>query len=107
MDRVIRAVLRRIKSEDLSPATLASAVGVTESALKRHLSGGYVRSDSLAKYRRWLGGSEPGLQTSLAIGESPTPVEDQLADNRIHEPIAVFSAVRPPKRLRVVDLFCG
>ncbi len=39
---------------DLRPAHAARQIGVGAPTLQLHLEGAYVRSDSLAKYRRWL-----------------------------------------------------
>ncbi|WP_237613869.1 DNA (cytosine-5-)-methyltransferase [Pseudomonas syringae] len=76
------------------------------SALERHLSGEYVRSDSMAKYRLWLEGgkSQSGPQPSLKA-QAAINLESLRADAPI-EGMDKLS-IAPKKPLNVVDLFCG
>lgn len=53
---IIKAVIQRIEGNNLSLQEASAEIGITPASLTRHLSGEYVRSDSLAKYRLWLAG---------------------------------------------------
>lgn len=98
-------VRRRIKAEGLDLKHASKLIGVTLDALARHLAGGYVRSDSLAKYRRWLGrgAAAPARQLKLIDTGSDEPGEP--------EPIPAVQLVErlstPSRAHLVVDLFSG
>lgn len=84
-----------------SEAECAKSIGVTPATLARHLDGAYVRSDSLAKYRRWLAGA-PSTTPVPAGGTSPRSAPPL-------EPVDPLVGPRtmPAEPLRVVDLFGG
>lgn len=107
MEPVLGEVRERIAREGLSAKEAAKAIGVAVGSLERHLTGGYVRSDSLAKYRAWLDprrASRPGRMEPSAndatISESVE--QDRLADVRLSPTDAA-----PLRKHLVVDLFSG
>ncbi|EJZ59566.1 DNA-methyltransferase [Pseudomonas fluorescens R124] len=97
---------QKIQAQNLSLQEAAAAIGIGTSALERHLSGEYVRSDSMAKYRLWLEGGQPqnNLQTVPKqrhdVGQAFVPPIPPI------EGLDTLS-VAPQKPLNVVDLFCG
>lgn len=117
--QVIRSVRERISKQGLSLIEAARSIGVTVNTLERHLGGAYVRSDSVAKYRIWLGNRArlgetralfPQQKTisgkrdqreTLSWGKSPTLEESRLSEER------VFEGNPPKARHLVVDLFSG
>jgi DNA-cytosine methyltransferase len=97
---VMAAVERRIGELALSEREAARQIGVTLTSLQRHLRGEYARSDSLAKYRRWLRPREADKATREA---SVTPVESHMPYGPAH-----LAAPAPPAAgWRIVDLFSG
>jgi site-specific DNA-cytosine methylase len=102
---VVGRVRSKITEEGLDIRAAATRIGVTEDSLSRHLSGEYVRSDSLAKYRIWLNGdAPPDYQLDMLPGRNvpsaartPSPLED----------LRLGPVERPLRRWRVVDLFSG
>ncbi|MDF5796980.1 DNA cytosine methyltransferase [Pseudomonas aeruginosa] len=107
IDPILEQVHQRIKSQRLSLQEAATSIGIGASALERHLSGEYVRSDSLAKYRLWLDGS-----LSSRERQQSAPISEKAdAQSPLELPVQLGqSALLPfvPKRpLNVVDLFCG
>lgn len=104
-DPVLEQVRRRIELEGINLIEAATAIGVGVQSLTRHLDGEYVRSDSLAKYRRWLqGGGNQRTQRAAS------PDRAQAATHKIATP-QLMGFTPPslvPERPRfVVDLFCG
>lgn len=101
-DAVIDEMKRRIARTGLSLKDVASEVGVGVGSLERHLSGAYVRSDSLAKYRGWLLGAKAGgAQLSLpAFANAPRRQEQRFLN-------LVDALVPPGRPAKVVDLFSG
>jgi len=104
---VLDEVRRQIQAEELSLSSAARAIGVTLGSLEKHLGGGYVRSDSLAKYRHWLSrGSRPAgslRQNSLEVGvRAASQGRRPKPQPRLHE------GTKPSHSpFRVVDLFSG
>ncbi len=105
----LREVRLRIESQHLDSREAARQIGVTPDTLDRHLAGEYVRSDSLAKYRRWLNQGTASKPTQLRLLEaaqrpsSPQDIEaDILAGIRL-----THSFQRPQRPHLVVDLFSG
>ncbi|WP_240994583.1 DNA (cytosine-5-)-methyltransferase [Pseudomonas viridiflava] len=106
IDPTLIKIRQKINSLNLSLQAAAKVIGIGSSALERHLSGEYVRSDSMAKYRLWLAEgqsknssvSATKLQEFVDKDDTPftTPIEgmDELS-------------ISPGKPLNVVDLFCG
>jgi DNA-cytosine methyltransferase len=101
-------IRQKILAQNLTLQEAAAAIGIGTSALERHLSGEYVRSDSLAKYRLWLEGGQPQSNSQ--------PMPKQRQDKDIGEaflpprpPIEGMDtlSIAPQKPLNVVDLFCG
>jgi site-specific DNA-cytosine methylase len=99
---VIELVRSEIARKGLGARAAAAEIGVTEDSLVRHLSGAYVRSDSLAKYRVWLNGDavqEP--QLDLLPGSATKRKRSPLEHIRL-------SGIQAPRAgWRVVDLFSG
>jgi site-specific DNA-cytosine methylase len=100
---LLEEVAERIRMLGLSEREAADSIGVTLDSLRRHLGGEYVRSDSQAKYRRWVSGSPTRTrQTQLQIlDEPPASSRPSLAD------LTLLEEARPKLGLRVVDLFSG
>jgi site-specific DNA-cytosine methylase len=106
IDPVLTSVQSRIDTAGLSATEAAVEIGVGATSLLRHLAGDYVRSDSLAKYRRWLDGGNHAVKiraVSSDAGRMPKSIEleDPLGK------IAVLPELTLRGRLNVVDLFCG
>jgi site-specific DNA-cytosine methylase len=105
-DPIIEQLRRRIEKEALSLGEAASAIGVGIGVLKRHLSGEYARSDSLAKYRLWLNG---GALRHTAAVVSATADLHPSDEEPVHPQLVNFvpPLLIPSQRRYVVDLFCG
>ena len=108
MDPVLTKVRQVIEGEGLKLSEAADLIGVTSGSLKRHLSGEYIRSDSLARYRAWL-----NARRSRGVRATQLPllgVEDR-AESDVDDALAkkVFCHERPgrSKPYFVVDLFSG
>ncbi len=104
-DPVLKAVLEQIEARALTLAEAAAEIGTGLSSLQRHLAGAYVRSDSLAKYRRWLGGSKPTNDNVERSFVTRGRVQEQAPDPL--EAVPVANHLGRDRRLNVVDLFCG
>ena len=112
LNPVLKAIAEKMATLGVDCRRAASSIGVTETALRRHLDGGYVRSDSLAKYRRWLDGNQStqqrgqnaALQNDLFRGKE---AGDGLGSATSHNRYQPFRGDRPKRSHRVVDLFCG
>lgn len=105
MKAVLEEVRLRIQQRSLSWSDAAKEIGVGEPSLRRHLEGGYVRSDSLAKYSSWLSGDKERrsrpveLFPTEAVSRSAAPIPEPSLP-----PLRESTGVRPH---RVVDLFSG
>jgi DNA-cytosine methyltransferase len=105
----LRDVRRRIQAERLDPKEAARQIGVGPDTLTRHLNGEYLRSDSLAKYRRWLTSRSTSRTEQLKL------VASVAQESSKQEPASFFSCgsrsfgeVNVPDRPHlVVDLFSG
>jgi site-specific DNA-cytosine methylase len=108
LDPALKEVARRIAQRRLSAEAAAREIGVTKASLERHLSGEYVRSDSLAKYRRWLSRNPTIAPTQLELLEvarRPAPKNrefQELVETRLGS-----RPERPDRPYLVVDLFSG
>jgi site-specific DNA-cytosine methylase len=102
--KVMAEVGAKLEQLGLSESEGAKAIGVTPTSLSRHLDGAYVRSDSLAKYRRWLAG-----KTSTSGAEAITPPETLTRRAPRAAPVDSLDGpqAKPTEPLRVVDLFGG
>lgn len=100
-------VRAKIGERHLFEAEVARAIGVTPATLTRHLDGAYVRSDSLAKYRRWLanGAQTNGSGQAISNG-AKNAVLVPVARREPADPL-VGPKAKPEQPLRVVDLFGG
>lgn len=105
LDPVLLDVRRRMKAGALSAAETAAQIGVGLASLQKHLAGGYVRSDSLAKYRRWLAG-DAAQETSPNVSQAPAPGVGRLVKDPLSE-VSVAPELTQKGKLNVVDLFCG
>lgn len=102
-------VRRRIELERLELKDAARQIGVGAETLARHLAGEYLRSDSLAKYRRWL------ACKAAARAEQLTLVQPQAQEPSKPQPAALSGPPsglfrerdRPNRPHLVVDLFSG
>lgn len=106
IDPTLIQIRQKIQAQRLTLQEAAAAIGIGASALERHLSGEYVRSDSMAKYRLWLEGAQP--QSSL----QPPPRERSFTEEDPSLPSPPVQgmdtlSIAPEKPLNVVDLFCG
>lgn len=102
---VMTGVRSRMTEQGLDVRAAAAEIGVTEDTLSRHLSGEYVRSDSLAKYRVWLNGdAQEGYQLDL-LANRPVPRAPTIRSPL--EGLRLGPVMRPGRRWRVVDLFSG
>lgn len=104
-DPVLEQVRRRIELEAISLNDAAAAIGVGVPTLARHLGGEYVRSDSLAKYRRWLqrtGNLRTQNESSRKVTLTTTPKPAAPLLVGFTPPSLV-----PDRPRIVVDLFCG
>lgn len=105
IDITLVKIRQKIHSQNLSLQAAARAIGIGVSALERHLSGGYVRSDSMAKYRLWLEDGKTKI-SPLSIKFSD---EVNIKSRKIMAPVDGLDEffIEPQKPLNVVDLFCG
>jgi site-specific DNA-cytosine methylase len=106
VDPVLKAVKQKILAHGLTSADAARQIGVTPGSLEKHLAGDYVRSDSLAKYRRWEAGhgsdpQVPLLKTERSPRQRTTGLE-HLVDQRL-----ISELVVPESPHYVIDLFSG
>lgn len=107
-DPVLIDVRRKMASESLSLADAAIEIGVGVASLQKHLAGGYVRSDSLAKYRRWLsGGSTEVMAQSPRLAPPSQPSETEDVATPLESVNLSPEELTSNGRLNVVDLFCG
>ena len=99
-------IRQKIQAQNLTLQAAAAAIGIGSSAMERHLSGEYVRSDSMAKYRLWLEGGLPLNNVQPAPKQRNDTEEAFLSP---HPPIEGMDtlSIAPQKPLNVVDLFCG
>jgi site-specific DNA-cytosine methylase len=105
LDPVLKEVLQRIEVRALTMTDAASEIGIGLASLQRHLSGAYVRSDSLAKYRLWLDGAKAARSTHARPLEEASPASS-IATDPLAE-VSLAGQFASDKRLNVVDLFCG
>lgn len=106
LDPVLLEVRQQIETQGLTPSEAAKEIGVGVPSLQKHLEGGYVRSDSLAKYRRWLAGDGSSRTASLrSTGASKVAEIEHVASAL--DAVTVGPELRQRGRLNVVDLFCG
>lgn len=97
---VMRLVAETMKRRQLSQRQAADAIGVGLPTLQRHLAGEHVRSDSVAKYRRWLQGRSGPRQVFAVVQDER--VEEQVS------PAAELTLPLPPSSPHlVVDVFSG
>ncbi len=107
---ILLDVRRVINEEGLSLNEAAKLIGITPGSLKRHLSGEYVRSDSIARYRAWLDhrtravekSSQPSFAESKATKQIKTEPDDLLAQVALR-----YKRPTRPRPYLVVDLFSG
>lgn len=100
-------VQRRIEAEGLDLKQAAHRIGVGIEVLIRHLAGGYVRSDSLAKYRRWLGRGALAKTKQLRLLEPLGAPAQELEASGLTRVSLVDQPERPERPHLVVDLFSG
>lgn len=101
MRELMVQVGHKIAADGLTEAIAAADIGVGASTLRKHLAGEYVRSDSAAKYRRWLQG-----ETNSRKAPGP-PVAMAIEDETVAPPWDVEGLMPPTTPFRVVDLFSG
>lgn len=102
---VLAKVQDRILRLGITEGEAAARIGVTVASLCRHLNGAYVRSDSLAKYRRWLAGDSVAHRSAVDTAEPNAQIAACGSDENI-PPLELPSAF-PTTPYRVVDLFAG
>jgi site-specific DNA-cytosine methylase len=107
LDEILIDVRRKMESASMSLSIAAAEIGVGVASMQKHLAGGYVRSDSLAKYRRWLknGPTEIPVRSTPAAA-IPSPVKEEAAIHVLNS-VKLTSELTQNGRLNVVDLFCG
>lgn len=99
-------IRQKIQAQNLTLQEAAAAIGIGSSALERHLSGEYVRSDSMAKYRLWLEGVQTQNSSQHIPKQRNNTGEGFLPPLPPIEGMDTLS-IAPQKPLNVVDLFCG
>lgn len=99
-------IRQKIQAQNLTLQAAAAAIGIGSSAMERHLSGEYVRSDSMAKYRLWLEGGQPPNTVQSGSKQRNETEEAFLSPRPPIEGMDTLS-ITPQKPLNVVDLFCG
>lgn len=100
---LLEQVAERMRDRGLSHAVAAREMGVGTDTLRRHLAGEYVRSDSAAKYRRWLSGV-----TTTAAASNCTRPELPLVEPTVPAvPRRLVDPDPPQGGWRLVDLFAG
>jgi site-specific DNA-cytosine methylase len=101
---ILNKVRERIQQNKLTHDDAAAQIGVTTQSLAKHLSGGYVRSDSVAKYRLWL-------EQDVFKGTKPQTHQPIVAEHIDgHDSNDVIKAIAPRLPVapyRVVDVFSG
>ncbi|RJF74619.1 DNA cytosine methyltransferase [Deinococcus cavernae] len=110
MEDFRRQLRHHIEASGLTPEEAARQIGMTVQSLNRHLTDGYIRSDSEAKYRLWM------------RSEGGTPIQPQAQQPRLFrleevdhssltdQPLPIeFHADKwtPDGPLNVVDIFSG
>jgi site-specific DNA-cytosine methylase len=107
LDQILIDVRQKMEALALSFPDAAAEIGVGVASMQKHLAGGYVRSDSLAKYRRWLSGA-----TAEAVGRAvstlpfPAAIQEETVIHALDN-VMLTSDLVQNGRLNVVDLFCG
>ena len=105
--KVMADVRAKVTRLGVSEAEGAKAIGVTPATLSRHLGGAYVRSDSLAKYRRWLAGTASTVAEARPAASSTVETPEQRVPRQAPVDPLAGPRTRPAEPLRVVDLFGG
>src|SRR5689334_6450052 len=108
MTSVIEKVDKKIKKLGLSLAIAAKEIGVTAGSLEKHLSGEYIRSDSMAKYRTWI--STDGREKSAPEDQRSSAEIGNISDTSDikYTKTILFSGDKPTSRpFNIVDLFSG
>lgn len=104
---ILDQVRLRIDREALSADQAAAQIGVTTQSLARHLSGDYARSDSLAKYRLWLGRDSGDIARRAKPNKTPTPVPNGQP-SQLCLPVNLWEkSCVPQSPHTVVDVFSG
>lgn len=103
-EEVIQELRQQIADRGLSHSDAAGEIGVTEDSLRRHLRGEYARSDSIAKYRLWLSGSDSSKGRQLSLIES---AEDADEAHSSEASVLLPKPTAPEVPHRIVDLFSG
>jgi site-specific DNA-cytosine methylase len=102
--KIMEQVTKRIAARRLSETEAAREIGIGLGSVTRHLAGGYVRSDSLAKYRLWLDGvARTPAPQQLTLIDAPGPKVEKASEDID----ALTAPERPRAPHRVVDLFGG
>lgn len=106
---VLDQVRKRIEQASARYEEVAAEIGVTTQSLVRHLSGEYVRSDSIAKYRLWLDRSEgkpAGSVRVLRDVQRELPFTERRAQP-VRPRMLWQEPQIPDQPWRVVDIFSG
>jgi site-specific DNA-cytosine methylase len=101
VDELVVELAERLAKDDVPLPEAAQRIGVTVNTLTKHLNGEYVRSDSAAKYRRFLRGEARAAEPLTAPRAPQSTTESAPA---LAVPDVAPTRERP---LRVVDLFSG
>ena len=105
--KILMAKVReKINKLGISYAEAASMIGVTKQSLDRHTDGSYVRSDSIAKYRRWILASDKDIAPSTNESKQEQVVPPTKKTAPTISPLC-GPQLKPQHPHRVVDLFCG
>lgn len=108
-DVVISIVQERIDELELTSQEASREIGITNTSLTRHLSGEHVRSDSLAKYRRWLcrDGDQPPSKPQQS-GNGANQLELFDAETEALSSTSLFQGEFASQQpFYIVDLFSG
>lgn len=107
LEAILEKVSEQIEVRGLTHKEAATKIGVTLQSLQQHLNGGYVRSDSLAKYRLWLDNESASKLDSKPSSNSKPTQKMTLADTEYGSVVLCGDHSGPLKPYYVVDLFCG
>ena len=103
MRELMVQVGHKMAADGLTEGAAAAAIGVGAATLRKHLAGDYVRSDSAAKYRRWLQGEAPSQKGAASAGATVAIDDAQW----VASPWGDQKPLPPSQPFRVVDLFSG
>ncbi len=106
-DRILKSVKDRIIVENLAVGDVARQLSMSATTLSKHLSGGHVRSDSLAKYRRWLAGELKGNRVETTTSDASECEGASIEPDGLANVELAHRPAQGSRLFNVVDLFSG